>query len=227
VASTYPLELVQALQWLQRSPGLAGAALTQAAEQQNWDPSIQALVVFPDLVKRLNQDITWTGPPLYYPYASWYYPGAYFGFGMGIPMGMYFGGGWGGWGGWGWSPGWGGHNIMVNNGFIHRYNFNASRGGSLSGTSAWTHDATHRGGVPYSTGALANQYRGMTLRRSSNFSDRSARTSSNPAIPRKTRRSAPSLRVRRTRSSRSMRTVSGPTGWPLRWERRGGRSRFP
>jgi hypothetical protein len=60
VASTYPLELVQAFQWLGRNPGLAGAALTQAAEQQNWDPSIQALVVFPDLVKRLNQDITWT-----------------------------------------------------------------------------------------------------------------------------------------------------------------------
>ena len=60
VASTYPLELVQAWQWLQRNPGLTGAALTQAAQQQNWDPSIQALVVFPDLVKRLNQDITWT-----------------------------------------------------------------------------------------------------------------------------------------------------------------------
>lgn len=60
VASTYPLELVQAWQWLQRSPGLTGAALVQAAQQQNWDPSIQALVVFPDLVKRLNQDITWT-----------------------------------------------------------------------------------------------------------------------------------------------------------------------
>ncbi len=60
VASTYPLEVVEALQWLQRNPGITGAALTQAAEQQNWDPSIQALVVFPDLVKRLNQDITWT-----------------------------------------------------------------------------------------------------------------------------------------------------------------------
>src|ERR1019366_3827396 len=60
VASTYPLELGQASQWLQRTPGLTGAALTQAAEQQNWDPSIQALVIFPDLVKRLNQDITWT-----------------------------------------------------------------------------------------------------------------------------------------------------------------------
>jgi hypothetical protein len=60
VASTYPLELVRARQWLQRNPGLTGAALTPAAQQQNWDPSIQALVVFPDLVQRLNQDITWT-----------------------------------------------------------------------------------------------------------------------------------------------------------------------
>ena len=61
--------------------------------------------------------------------------GFYFGFGAGIPMGLYFGGGWGGWGGWGWQPGWGGHNIIVNNNFLHRYNFNAGRGGSLSGRS--------------------------------------------------------------------------------------------
>src|ERR1035437_2154126 len=231
VASTYPLELVQASQWLQRTPGLTGAALTQAAEQQNWDPSIQALVIFPDLVKRLNQDITWTtnlgnaflnqqadvmdavqrmrsraqqagklsstpqqtvttttdngqpeiaiqpanpqmiylpqydpayiwGPPLYYPYASWYYPGSYFGFGMGIPMGLYFGGGWGGGGGWGWGFGWGGHNLMINNSFIHRYNFNSRGIGSLNGTSAWSHDASHRQGVPYSNSAVSSRYGG-------------------------------------------------------------------
>ncbi len=39
---------------------LSGTALTQAAESQNWDPSVQALVVFPDVMKRLNEDITWT-----------------------------------------------------------------------------------------------------------------------------------------------------------------------
>jgi hypothetical protein len=60
VASTYPLELVQAYQWLQRNPGLAGSALTQAIDQQQWDPSIQALVVFPEVIKRLNQDVRWT-----------------------------------------------------------------------------------------------------------------------------------------------------------------------
>lgn len=33
VASTYPLEVVQAYQWLQRNPGLNGPDLTQAAQQ--------------------------------------------------------------------------------------------------------------------------------------------------------------------------------------------------
>src|SRR5262252_7348285 len=60
VASTYPLEVVEAYQWLQRNPGLTGTALTQAAEAQNWDPSVQALVMFPDVLKRLNEDVTWT-----------------------------------------------------------------------------------------------------------------------------------------------------------------------
>jgi hypothetical protein len=32
VASTYPLEMVQAQQWLQRQPSLKGSALTEAAQ---------------------------------------------------------------------------------------------------------------------------------------------------------------------------------------------------
>src|SRR5271165_5487381 len=50
VAATYPLEVVQLSQWLQRNRGLAGPALTQAAQEQNWDPSIQAMAIFPDVV---------------------------------------------------------------------------------------------------------------------------------------------------------------------------------
>src|SRR5580658_1203607 len=38
VAATYPLEVVQAFQWLQRNPGISGQALTEAVQQQNWDP---------------------------------------------------------------------------------------------------------------------------------------------------------------------------------------------
>lgn len=60
VASTYPLEVVEAQQWLDQNKGLEGAALVDAAKKQNWDPSIQALVAFPDVIKRLNSDIRWT-----------------------------------------------------------------------------------------------------------------------------------------------------------------------
>jgi hypothetical protein len=60
VASTYPLELIQAQQWLAKNPDLKGDALTAAAEKQDWDPSIQATVALPDLLKRLTEDITWT-----------------------------------------------------------------------------------------------------------------------------------------------------------------------
>ena len=60
VASTYPLEVVEAQQWLQQNKNLTGQNLVNAAQRQNWDPSLQALVVFPDVLARLNQDIRWT-----------------------------------------------------------------------------------------------------------------------------------------------------------------------
>ncbi len=60
VASTYPIEVVEAQQWLQQNRNLKGQKLMDAAKQQNWDPSIQALVAFPDVLARLNQDIRWT-----------------------------------------------------------------------------------------------------------------------------------------------------------------------
>jgi hypothetical protein len=59
-ASTYPLELVQAGQWMQGNPNLRGADLVNAAKQQNWDPSVQALVAFPDVMNLLTRDIQWT-----------------------------------------------------------------------------------------------------------------------------------------------------------------------
>ncbi len=60
VASTYPLEVVEAQQWTQRNSGLRGQQLMDAARQQNWDASVQALVAFPDVLARLNQDVRWT-----------------------------------------------------------------------------------------------------------------------------------------------------------------------
>jgi hypothetical protein len=60
VATTYPIEVVEAQQWLQQHRNLTGQQLIDAAKEQNWDPSIQALVAFPDVLARLNQDIRWT-----------------------------------------------------------------------------------------------------------------------------------------------------------------------
>ena len=60
VASTYPLEVVEAQQWLQRNGSLKGQQLTEAARQQNWDASVQALVAFPDVLAKMNQDVQWT-----------------------------------------------------------------------------------------------------------------------------------------------------------------------
>jgi len=60
VACTYPLEVVEAQQWFERNRSLSGQQLMDAARQQNWDASVQALVAFPDVLNRLNQDIQWT-----------------------------------------------------------------------------------------------------------------------------------------------------------------------
>ena len=58
-ASTYPLEIVEVQQWLQQNRNLQGAQLLDAAKQQNWDPSVQALVAFPDALNLLSNDIRW------------------------------------------------------------------------------------------------------------------------------------------------------------------------
>jgi hypothetical protein len=60
VASTYPLELVEAEQFLDHNPTLTGTKLVDRAKKEHWDPSVQSLVPFRDVVKRLNSDIRWT-----------------------------------------------------------------------------------------------------------------------------------------------------------------------
>jgi hypothetical protein len=59
-ASTYPLEIVEAQQWLRQNSNLRGAQLMDAAKRQNWDPSVQAMVAFPDAFNLLANDIRWT-----------------------------------------------------------------------------------------------------------------------------------------------------------------------
>jgi Protein of unknown function (DUF3300) len=232
-ASTYPFEVAEAEQWVQDHPKWKPSRLMKDAKKQNWDPSIQGLVAFPQVLERLNRNISWTtplgnaflaqqkdvmqavqrmrmqaqaagklqstpqetvamanqggqsaitiepansdvwfvpyynpafvwGPPIYGYYPAILYPGVDIGFdwGLGIDLGLYFGG-WGGWGwgGWGWAPDWYGGGILLNHSFFHRYGFNHFHGDAL-GSSAWTHDPGHRLGVPYGNSEVADRFAG-------------------------------------------------------------------
>ena len=60
IASTYPLEIVEAARWSQQNARLEGEAAVEAAADRGWDPSVKALVAFPDLLAQMNEDLEWT-----------------------------------------------------------------------------------------------------------------------------------------------------------------------
>ena len=60
MASTYPLEVVEASQWLKKNPSLKGDALGKALEEQTWDPSVKSLVNFPDVLNMMSDQMSWT-----------------------------------------------------------------------------------------------------------------------------------------------------------------------
>src|SRR5438270_6131229 len=59
-AATYPLEVIQLQQWMDRNKQLKGKALDDAVIKQPWDPAVQAMASVPDLVQRLDGNIQWT-----------------------------------------------------------------------------------------------------------------------------------------------------------------------
>src|SRR5215510_2586657 len=59
-ASTYPLEVIQLDQWMVNNKYLKDQALAYAVAQQPWDPSVQAMAAFPDVVQRMASNIQWT-----------------------------------------------------------------------------------------------------------------------------------------------------------------------
>ncbi len=60
IASTYPLEIVQADRWAKQNSKLKGDALTAALEKQNWDPSVKSLVNFPQVLAMMSEKVDWT-----------------------------------------------------------------------------------------------------------------------------------------------------------------------
>jgi hypothetical protein len=60
MAATYPLEIVQADRWAKRNGNLSGDQLNDALDQQNWDPSVKALVPFPQVLSMMSEKLEWT-----------------------------------------------------------------------------------------------------------------------------------------------------------------------
>lgn len=60
VAATYPLEVVEAARWSRQNPQLEGEDAVAAVADRDWDPSVKALVAFPEILARMDEDLDWT-----------------------------------------------------------------------------------------------------------------------------------------------------------------------
>ena len=60
MASTYPLEVVEADRWRKANPSLKDKALEDALQQQSWDASVKSLAVFPQVLTMMSEKLDWT-----------------------------------------------------------------------------------------------------------------------------------------------------------------------
>jgi len=60
MAATYPLEVVEAARWRAKNASLQGDDLDKALESRNWDPSVESLTHFLDLLQRMSDNLDWT-----------------------------------------------------------------------------------------------------------------------------------------------------------------------
>ena len=60
MASTYPLEVVEAERWLRANKGLSGEALDNALLGEAWDPSVKSLCHYPDVLFAMSDKLDQT-----------------------------------------------------------------------------------------------------------------------------------------------------------------------
>ena len=60
MASTYPIEVIEADRWVKRNSGLNDEALDQALLDKEWDPSVKAVCHFPSILALMSERITET-----------------------------------------------------------------------------------------------------------------------------------------------------------------------
>jgi len=60
MASTYPLEVVQAARWVKAHREVKGEAAVKAVEGETWDVSVKSLVAFPQVLEPMDEKLDWT-----------------------------------------------------------------------------------------------------------------------------------------------------------------------
>ena len=60
MASTYPLEIVQADRWVKSHKQSAGDVLAKQLEKEPWDPSVKSLVNFPSVLAKMSEKLDLT-----------------------------------------------------------------------------------------------------------------------------------------------------------------------
>ena len=59
MASTYPLEVIQAARWSKANPTLKGDEAVKAVDGNNWEPSVKSLVAFPQILTMMDENLNW------------------------------------------------------------------------------------------------------------------------------------------------------------------------
>jgi hypothetical protein len=57
IASTYPIEVIEADRWVKQNPDLKWQALDEALADRDWDPSVKALCHFPTVLDLMSREI--------------------------------------------------------------------------------------------------------------------------------------------------------------------------
>src|SRR5215218_4622404 len=60
MASTYPLEVVEAARWQKANPKVKDKALEDALQKQPWDASVKSIVAVPQVLEMMNEKLDWT-----------------------------------------------------------------------------------------------------------------------------------------------------------------------
>ncbi len=59
MAATYPADVAEAAKWSKAHPDQQGDAAVKMVESKPWDPSVQSLVAFPQVLATMEQDPDW------------------------------------------------------------------------------------------------------------------------------------------------------------------------